>query len=62
MHPIPLLCPRCGEPQTVVHSDDPHHPIRVLHTETGREECDLAPDGTPPAGRPESRTPTGETP
>ncbi|GLW52504.1 hypothetical protein [Kitasatospora phosalacinea] len=37
---MPLLCPRCGHPQQVVHQDDPHHPVRVVHTGTGREACD----------------------
>ncbi|GLW70486.1 hypothetical protein Kpho02_27850 [Kitasatospora phosalacinea] len=40
MNRMPLLCPRCGRPQQVVHEDDPHHPVRVVHTGTGREECD----------------------
>ncbi|MFF4338890.1 hypothetical protein ACFY00_02990 [Kitasatospora sp. NPDC001540] len=40
MNQMPLLCPRCGRPQQVVHEDDPHHPVRVVHTGTGREACD----------------------
>ncbi|MEU3492566.1 hypothetical protein [Kitasatospora cineracea] len=40
MNQIPLLCPRCGRPQRIVHQEDPHHPVRVVHTETGREPCD----------------------
>ncbi|MEU5388100.1 hypothetical protein ACFVT9_14645 [Kitasatospora cineracea] len=40
MNQIPLLCPRCGRPQQVVHQEDPHHPVRVVHAETGREPCD----------------------
>ncbi|MFD7642701.1 hypothetical protein ACFV4P_18795 [Kitasatospora sp. NPDC059795] len=55
MHPIPLLCPRCGEPQQVVHIDDPHNPIRVVHTETGRESCEPAP-GDQSAGDQSSTT------
>ncbi|MFD7736068.1 hypothetical protein ACFV6F_37490 [Kitasatospora phosalacinea] len=37
---MPLLCPRCGLPQQVVHEDDPHHPVRVVHTGTSREPCE----------------------
>ncbi|MEV7118829.1 MULTISPECIES: hypothetical protein [Kitasatospora] len=55
MHPIPLLCPRCGQPQQVIHIDDPHHPIRVVHTETGREDCEpAAGDRATAANQPES--------
>ncbi|MFI1520353.1 hypothetical protein [Kitasatospora cineracea] len=45
MNQIPLLCPRCGRPQQVVHQEDPHHPVRVVHAETGREPCDGPADG-----------------
>ncbi|BAJ27663.1 MULTISPECIES: hypothetical protein [Kitasatospora] len=39
MNDFPLLCPRCGRPQRVLRQDDPHRPVRVVHTETGRETC-----------------------
>ncbi|WP_033213179.1 hypothetical protein [Kitasatospora phosalacinea] len=55
MNQIPLLCPRCGLPQQVVHQEDPHHPVRVVHTGTGRESC----DGPGSAEEPES---VGEAP
>ncbi|MFJ1752847.1 hypothetical protein [Kitasatospora sp. NPDC088134] len=49
MNQIPLLCPRCGRPQLVEHRTDPHHPVRVVHADTGREECAPRPeDGTEP--------------
>ncbi|RAJ40442.1 hypothetical protein K353_03334 [Kitasatospora sp. SolWspMP-SS2h] len=49
MNRIPLLCPRCGRPQQIIHPDDPGHPVRVVHTDTGREECaPEAPDGPAP--------------
>ncbi|RKE18399.1 hypothetical protein [Streptomyces sp. TLI_171] len=51
MHQIPLLCPRCGRPQQIMHSDDPHHPMWVVHTDTGHEDCEPSPDG-PPADEP----------
>ncbi|MFB7945871.1 hypothetical protein ACFC6L_13225 [Kitasatospora phosalacinea] len=47
---MPLLCPRCGLPQQVVHQDDPHHPVRVVHTGTGREPCDEPPTVEEPPG------------
>ncbi|QKW18979.1 hypothetical protein HUT16_07800 [Kitasatospora sp. NA04385] len=47
MNQIPLLCPRCGRPQRIVHGEGPHRPVRVVHTETGRESCEepAEPDG-----------------
>ncbi|MFJ5881919.1 hypothetical protein [Kitasatospora cineracea] len=45
MNQIPLLCPRCGRPQRIVHQEDPHHPVRVVHAETGREPCPEPADG-----------------
>lgn len=41
MSRIPLICPRCGKTQRVV-PGGPERPARVLHEETGREECEPA--------------------
>ncbi|GAA0654619.1 hypothetical protein GCM10010193_00990 [Kitasatospora atroaurantiaca] len=41
MSRIPLICPRCGHPQRVI-PGGPEHPVRVVHAETGREECEPA--------------------
>ncbi|WP_156178927.1 hypothetical protein [Saccharothrix sp. ST-888] len=59
---IPLICPRCGRPQRVVPST-PDRTARVVHAETGREECepaDLA-DGAAGVddGAPATPTPPG---
>ncbi|WP_405016676.1 hypothetical protein OHV05_05865 [Kitasatospora sp. NBC_00070] len=43
MPKIPLICPRCGRPQQVV-PGGPDRPARVVHRETGREECEPRPD------------------
>ncbi|MFI6446667.1 hypothetical protein [Kitasatospora sp. NPDC050543] len=39
MSPIPLTCPRCGRPQRAV-PGGPERAVRVVHTDTGREECE----------------------
>lgn len=46
MAPLPLLCPRCGHRQRVV-PGGPDRPVRIVHAETGREECPAEP---PPQG------------
>ncbi|MFC8715946.1 hypothetical protein [Kitasatospora sp. NPDC057198] len=59
MNQMPLLCPRCGRPQQVVHQEDPRHPVRVVHTGTGREACERP----EPAEQPEPAAETvGEPP
>ncbi|MEV8098121.1 hypothetical protein [Kitasatospora sp. NPDC085879] len=48
MSPVALLCPRCGRPQRVV-PGGPQRPVKVVHDDTGREDCER-PD--PAAGHP----------
>jgi hypothetical protein len=52
MAPLPLMCPRCGRPQRVVPGgprkhDSTDRPIRVVHTDTGLEECEQPPQAPP---------------
>ncbi|MCX5213838.1 hypothetical protein OG689_31985 [Kitasatospora sp. NBC_00240] len=37
MERIPLICPRCGQPQRVVPGGD--RVVRVVHADTGRAAC-----------------------
>jgi hypothetical protein len=39
---LPLLCPRCGHEQQVV-PGGPDTPVRVIHTDTGCEDCPTEP-------------------
>lgn len=43
----PLICPRCGRPQRVV-PGGPERAAKVVHADTGREECDPADGGRSP--------------
>ncbi|MER5636151.1 hypothetical protein ABT095_04270 [Kitasatospora sp. NPDC002227] len=50
MPSIPLICPRCGKPQRFV-PGGPGGRARVVHEETGREDCGPGPtvENPPPA-------------
>ncbi|MFF1874137.1 hypothetical protein [Streptomyces sp. CB03911] len=57
MERIPLICPRCGQPQRVV-PGGADRVVRVVHSDTGREACgpdaagsDAGPGGASQGGR-----------
>jgi hypothetical protein len=51
MAPKPLICPRCGKEQRVV-PGDPRRAVKVVHADTGREDCTAA-TGTPAPAAPD---------
>ncbi|MFC6598655.1 hypothetical protein [Kitasatospora paranensis] len=46
MAPKPLICPRCGREQRVV-PGGPQRAAKVVHADTGREDCAAAEAGAP---------------